>query len=975
MLVAVATKSDIGTGPALPHLLTAPPCISLSVALDQRVRHPEVAGWHGVQLEQDPVHVLLERRVPWIIHDDVFSCQSFGIGAWPDQGWKLHVSATPLSAVEVLDRALDVLVASGTRFKVVSSLNLLAAMNSGAFGATQIGKFITVYPTDDADAVRLAVALDQATGGRAGPRVPSDRPLRQGSLVHYRYGSFRLLPESITADHADGGYDLLDPDGRLMEDVRLTFYRPPPDGISDPFEAAGVRITPPPRSRLLHDRYLVVDALGQSARGGVFRAVDVGVRPARLCLVKEYWHDVGLDAYGRDARDWAVNEQNILTRLAGDPALPCWFDGFEQDGDSYIVIEYLEGTSLDRVIAERDPIRNRLELSDVIAVGLATADALAHLHDNGIVFRDFKPANVIETPEGGYRLIDFGIAYEYRRTDSPPLSIGSPPFYPPEQYLMQTPEPTDDVFAWGAVLHYLVAGEVSIESMSAQEDFLEPFQRKPVRELNGSTPPAVADVIDRAVAWKPAERYQSMRAAHAALTHAAQQDAVDVTIHQSIITAARQPTSPMNPTTALALACEVGDALCRNAVEEAGGLCWERRFDRSERTERGSDLYGGAAGVGLFLAELGRATADERYLSAARGAARWLSGPAWGRGRSQHGFHNGEAGIAYFLLRLADLLEQPGYIDAAVMRLRRLRGATCPTVDLMYGSAGTMLGSLACHAVTGEAEFLRDARTIGDHLLATALPLNDVDGCYWEVLSAFPGGPVAPYLGLLHGSAGIGLALAQLADRTGDERYLRTTEAVAEQLKRHGIPATGRQAVDGAAMAWPVSVGEDRPRMQAQCHGAGGIAQFFLRLDRLVPEPSYQSTAQAAARAVIAQSCADTSSGICHGISGAGHLMLDCYQAYGHSQWRTFAYEFAHVLAEFRVPDEPGKYFMQAGQTASPDLMIGYAGVGSFLLRLANPADAPDPILGRFSTAGSTRERGGKESVRKDAARASRQTE
>ncbi|MDQ2638226.1 MAG: protein kinase [Actinomycetota bacterium] len=945
------------------------------MALDQRVWHPEPAGWHGIQLDQDPVHLLLERRVPWMIHEDVFSSQSFGIGAWPDQGWKLHISATPVSAVEVLDRALDVLVASGTRFKVVSSLNLLAAMNSGAFGATQIGKFITVYPTADADAVQLAVALDRATHGRAGPRVPSDRPLRQGSLVHYRYGSFRLRPESITAEHADGGYDLLDPDGRLMEDVRLTFYRPPPDGIIDPFETAGVRITPPPRSRLLHDRYLVVDAMGQSARGGVFRAVDVGVRPARLCLVKEYWHDVGLDAYGRDARDWAVNEQHILTRLTGDPALPCWFDSFEQDGDSYLVIEYVEGTSLDRVIAERDPIRNRLELSDVIAVGLATADALAHLHEKDIIFRDFKPANVIQTPEGGYRLIDFGIAYECRRTNSPPLSIGSPPFYPPEQYRMQTPAPTDDVFAWGAVLHYLAAGEVSIESMSAQDDFLEPFRRKPVRQLNASLPAAVAEVIDRAVAWTPAERYQSMRAAHAALARAAPQGAVDVTIERAISTAAPPPPPPMSSATALALACDVGDALCRNAVEESGGLCWERRFERSERTERGPDLYGGAAGVGLFLAELGSATGDERYLSAARGAARWLSGPVWGRGRSQHGFHNGEAGIAYFLLRLADLLEQPGYVDAAVMRLRRLRGATCPTVDLMYGSAGTMLGSLACHAVTGEAEFLRDARTIGDHLLTTALPLNGADGCCWEVLSAFPGGPVAPYLGLLHGSAGIGLALAQLADRTGDERYLRTTKAVAEHLKSQGIPATGRQAVDGVAIAWPASVGEDRPRMQAQCHGAGGIGQFFLRLDRLVPDPSYQSTAQAAARAVIAQSCADTSSGICHGISGAGHLMLDCYQASGQPQWRTFAYEFAHSLAGFRVPDEPGKYFIQEGQTVSPDLMIGYAGVGSFLLRLANPADAPDPILGRLPAAGNAREWGGNEGVRENAARASRQAE
>src|SRR5437879_10596894 len=67
---------------------------------------------YDLPIEEDPVRGLLDRRVPWIIHDEVFSQQSFGTGPWPDQGWKLHVSATPLSAVDVLDRTLDVLLRS-----------------------------------------------------------------------------------------------------------------------------------------------------------------------------------------------------------------------------------------------------------------------------------------------------------------------------------------------------------------------------------------------------------------------------------------------------------------------------------------------------------------------------------------------------------------------------------------------------------------------------------------------------------------------------------------------------------------------------------------------------------------------------------------------------------------------------------------------------------------------------------------------
>jgi hypothetical protein len=145
-------------------------------------------------------------------------------------------------------------------------------------------------------------------------------------------------------DGADGSHDMLDPAGRLTNDVRLNFYQPPDASITDPFEAAGVRVSPPGRGPLLNGRYLVCDALSQSPRGGVFRAIDVSAEPARVCLLKEAWHDVGLDQWGRDAHDWAANEEHVLTRYAGDPFLPRFYDRFELDRNCYIAIEYIEGT-------------------------------------------------------------------------------------------------------------------------------------------------------------------------------------------------------------------------------------------------------------------------------------------------------------------------------------------------------------------------------------------------------------------------------------------------------------------------------------------------------------------------------------------------------------------------------------------------------------------------------------------------------
>ena len=110
-----------------------------------------------------------------------------------EQGWKLHVSATILSATEVLRRVVPVLTDQRAAFKVAASFGCLADLNSGAGGYSQVGKFITVYPDSDESAVAIAKELEKATRGLAGPRVPTDQQLNDSSIVSYRYGGFSNL--------------------------------------------------------------------------------------------------------------------------------------------------------------------------------------------------------------------------------------------------------------------------------------------------------------------------------------------------------------------------------------------------------------------------------------------------------------------------------------------------------------------------------------------------------------------------------------------------------------------------------------------------------------------------------------------------------------------------------------------------------------------------------------------------------------
>lgn len=891
----------------------------------------------------DPVRRLLDRWVPWVSHGDPASEQRFGVGPQRVQGWKLHISATALSAPAVLERALPILLAEGVPFKVINSQHGVILLNQGAYGPSQIGKFITVYPFDDVQAVRLAVALDEATRGLAGPVVRSDRQLRPGSLVHYRYGGFHaagFLQEYIGEHSVEAGA-ILDPQGRLAPDYRLQEYLPP-NGVIDPFEAAGVYVPPEPPSGPLAGRYLILDMIRSSSGGGIYSAIDLRSGPVQLCLIKEACHDVGMDTYGRDACAYAKHEADLLARYSGDPYLPQLYDCFELGGNFYIVMEQIAGKDLNRELNERPDPDAPLPLEALIAIGRAAAEALAHLHEIGLVFRDFSPFNLIHTTDGSYRLVDFAFAYEYRRREHVPYGIGTTPFYSWQQFRGEPPTPADDVFAWGAVIHYLASDRQWVWERQRQgELWHQPFLREPIRSVNGTIPTALAAVIDRALAWERADRYETMGEALAAFTKAAATVSTTPPFYIQVTdceTQASELETAVDVTTSIELARAVGDALCAGAQERPGGLCWPTRNEISVGKRYPPDLYDGTAGIALFLAALAKVTQEQRYADGARAAACWLSGPEWERGRAKPGLYNGEAGIGYFYLRLASLLKEPGYLHMAELRARRLAGVSFRTLDLGHGAAGAAFFLAALAKATGERAYERQGREAGDVLLKTAQPAPaGTRGCYWVVPPSRPGDRSYPYLGLLHGTAGIALALQELAGVTGEERYAAAARSAAELLLQQAVPGP-----DGG-WCWPLRLGDTALTMQALCHGAVGIGRFFLRLSRDYPDPRYLDAACRAALTLRTRT--PTHSGLCHGIAGDITLLLDLYRTLGAAQYLEMAQRAAGHFRRFSAAGSPGIYHTKRRGIISPDLMNGYAGIGAVYLRLARPDIEGDPVL------------------------------
>ncbi|MEZ4238758.1 MAG: phosphotransferase, partial [Myxococcota bacterium] len=306
----------------------------------------------------------------------------------PTQGWKLHVSATLATCDEVLQRLVPLLCREVGLFKVVRDRAVLAELNEGAAGLSQIGKFLTAYPADDADAVRLAHLLDAATRGLDGPVVPSDRRLRPDSVVSYRYGGFgarflqTALGETLPA--------LERPDGTLTADRRTPRFEPPSWAV-DPFGAPA----PDDAPALVGGRYYLVETLHASARGAVHLAVDV--QTVQRCVVKRA---------NRGATERLRAEVALLGRMAGDPRFPSVYEAFEDGGELSLAMEDVAGTPLDEHLRLTFATGTPSD-ADVVALGRELAGLLGAVHARGLVHRDVKGPNVLVTAGGQLRLVDF----------------------------------------------------------------------------------------------------------------------------------------------------------------------------------------------------------------------------------------------------------------------------------------------------------------------------------------------------------------------------------------------------------------------------------------------------------------------------------------------------------------------------------------------------------------------------------------
>jgi serine/threonine-protein kinase len=263
--------------------------------------------------------------------------------------------------------------------------------------------------------------------------------------------------------------------------------------------------------------YIIEQKLGEGGMGVVYRARDEKLqRDVALKFLETLptGESAGHERVMQEARAIsALNHPNICTI----------YEVGEANGKPYIAMEYIEGRPLSQEITSAG-----LSLEQIERYGLQLADALAHAHGRGVIHRDLKAANIIVTPNGRVKVLDFGISRRLEPGGGDETTVidqswaaqhtftGTLPYTAPEVFKGQEADVRSDIWSLGVVLYEMAAGKRPFRGSTAFE-LSAAILRERAPEISPAVPPVLQGVIDKCLSKDPGERYQSAGEVRAAL--------------------------------------------------------------------------------------------------------------------------------------------------------------------------------------------------------------------------------------------------------------------------------------------------------------------------------------------------------------------------------------------------------------------------------------------------------------------------
>ncbi|WP_247665134.1 class III lanthionine synthetase LanKC [Nocardiopsis sp. B62] len=793
----------------------------------------------------------------------------------PEQGWKIHVSATLGNAREVLRVTSAYCTARSLPHKYLSTPAVLLTSNTKYAPRASSGKFITIYPGDADQLHRTLGDLDAELGGLEGPYILSDLRWNEGPL-YVRYGGFTpMFTHTAEGTRAPA---IRHPEGHLVPDHREPRFLVPewvdvPDFLS---VSAERRVSGEGAERF---PYEVENPIHFSNGGGVYR-----VRrrtDGRPLILKEGRPHAGLDRAGRDAPTRLSAEARALDALEGISGVPQVEGQHEFGGHSFLAMEQMPGIPLNSWLALHYPFTTADPrgpesvdyLDSVQRIMTQVRRILGDIHERGYLFRDLHAGNILVDDDLRVSVIDFELSLPV--AEDVPRTLGAPGFTPPRDTLGVA----GDLFSLAAVQLFLLFPMNSVLSLCPEK--AAAYMDEAVRRFGVSRDDfrRMEPLVDTGVAPS------GLRAPDGAdLPRGARDDWSRFT--QALVRSIRASSSP-----------ERSDRLFPGDISQ---------FDHG-----GHGFAFGAAGVLDTLRTAGEKALPEH--------TDWLVERTRLDHRDSVGLYDGRAGIAHVLHRGGDT-------EAARNVFSTCLDTSVSGIKLFDGLSGVGLTALDLYRHTSDAEYAAYAeraahavaRAVSSRVFTTDTGTRAVPGTG----SPAPNNSAASfYGGLLYGWSGPALFLTRVYEVTGEEACL---DAAVEALHLDLDMCVG-------APGEPLRLRNGGRLLPYLATGSAGIALVCDAVLRHRPDDRLSDALPRLTTAIATEFC--VGSGLFNGRAGLVYTLHHLAHRRERFGSGTQLDEGVAALGLHAMADEHGITFPgEQNLRASHDVATGSAGV----LRLAN---------------------------------------
>jgi len=843
------------------------------------------------------------------------------------QGWILHLSVIQSQIPDLLRKVIPYLKGKQISFKIPIDSAISEGLLDGSLTTFQIGKIVTIYPEDDRSAAEIASDLIEVTQGYKGPLIPTDFCL--GSIVYTRYGSFNPIVKSNR--NGDEERYIYDKSGNLIQDIPSIPFSLP-DQIQWPF-------TIKYKSSLPHKRYLdhiykPLSVLKLDPRGNVFKGLYLkGFLNIKKCVIKQGLKNMTSDVAGRDIQDRLNWQYQLYKELCHTIPMPAIYDIFEEQGATYLVMEYIAGMSLEEKHFKLNPLQCAwLGLDPVVSNRLIQhileiIKIIALMHQKGFVHRDITPLNFLITESDQLYVIDLELAYSFRQsTPFPPFTLGTEGFMSPEQRKVADPTIKEDIYGIGATILYLLVGLTPSRFNTTNQQFL-------ISNLSFFLgDPIIASLIAMSLRPEPDKRpelseiscglanYQKAIRDRSLLKYHLKSEHLNTDRLKEVITCA---VSGLN-----AAPITIKDGIWSSRRINAQTLGDPRNREYHINT----GLFQGLSGVLYTIARLQKANIDvSPCIAMYRNSANYLRYNYLSQSPNPPpGLYSGAAGVALAFAEgvSSGLIEHEISLWESISAILGLPHQN--NLSIANGIAGQGISMFRCTQLLKGINFSLQLEGILETLLSKRLT---IEGWHCDEIGQKDYNSLN-YLEFGHSQTG---TLWFLLDFL---KYKSNT-----QIQIHAEEAIATIVNDKKTMSAFINLVCTRTSYELGDGGKGFIL-LLIKAYETLGNTKYKQIAKSAL-AKYPLKLVSTNFTQQSGLSGLGEIFLEAWRVFGEDEWKYRADWIAELFihTQYRSGDSSGAWIMEETRPPTADLMIGNCGIIHFLCRCLTPLNVGYRVL------------------------------